>query len=57
MYKENLLAHNWLAKRLINRLVEKRLAELSGIVIDLGCGVRPFQQDILHVADKCFGID
>ncbi|WP_199096642.1 class I SAM-dependent methyltransferase [Dyella sp. ASV21] len=57
MYPENLLAHNWLAKKLINRFVAGRLPSLRGIVIDLGCGTRPFERDILRYADHYMGVD
>lgn len=57
MYGESLLSHNWLAKRLVNNQVRQRLPALSGTVLDLGCGVRPFEHDILKHADHYIGID
>jgi SAM-dependent methyltransferase len=57
MYSENKLSHNWLIKRLLNDRVRARLPELSGRVLDLGCGVRPFHIDILTHADRYIGVD
>lgn len=57
MYQENIFSHNWLAKRAINSLVAKRLSDIRGIVIDLGCGSRPFEPDIRLHADAYYGID
>jgi SAM-dependent methyltransferase len=57
LYPESLLSHNWLIKRLINSRVRTRLPALSGIVLDLGCGVRPFEQDIRIYAADYYGID
>jgi SAM-dependent methyltransferase len=57
MYEEDPLAHNWLIKRLVNDKVRARLAAFSGTVLDLGCGVRPFEQDILQFADRYVGVD
>lgn len=45
MYEERALAHNWLAKRLLNRAIAPRLGRLRGLVLDLGCGLRPFDGD------------
>jgi SAM-dependent methyltransferase len=57
MYEENPIAHNWLIKRLVNDRVRARLPELSGTVLDLGCGIRPFEADILRHADRYIGVD
>lgn len=57
MYPENMLSHNWLIKKAVNNKVRARLPELSGRVIDLGCGMRPFEQDILEHADEYVGVD
>lgn len=57
MYTESRISHNWLIKKAVNNKVRARLPYLSGRVIDLGCGVRPFEQDILQHADEYVGVD
>lgn len=57
MHTENRLAHNWLIKKLVNDKVRAHLHELRGIVVDLGCGTRPYEQDILKYADHYIGVD
>lgn len=57
MYPTSLLTHNWLIKELVNTKVRQRLPSLSGCVVDLGCGVRPFDQDIKAHATHYFGVD
>lgn len=57
MYPESRLSHNWLIKKAVNDKLRPRLPELSGRVVDLGCGVRPFEQDILQYADEYVGVD
>jgi SAM-dependent methyltransferase len=57
MYPENILSHNWLIKRLTNRKVLSQLHRLSGTVLDLGCGLRPFEGDILQHANAYIGLD
>ncbi|MFP5441481.1 MAG: methyltransferase domain-containing protein [Gammaproteobacteria bacterium] len=57
VYPENRLAHNWLAKRILNDKVRARLRDFRGKVLDLGCGSRPFEQDILQHAQQYVGVD
>lgn len=57
MYEERLLSHNWLIKRRLNQLVEARLSDMQGLVMDLGCGLRPFEPDILRHASYYIGLD
>ena len=57
MYHQNKLSHNWLIKKAINDKVRKKLPSVYGKVIDLGCGERPFEQDILMYADSYIGVD
>ena len=57
MYKVSLLHHNWLAMRMGNKLVREKMDFFRGVVCDLGCGERPFESDILAVADKYVGVD
>lgn len=44
-------------KKNINDQVREVLAGFSGTVIDLGCGTRPFEADILLHAREYFGLD
>lgn len=57
MYSESRLSHNWLMKKVINDLVRESISNLNGLVVDLGCGVRPFEIDILRYAHLYVGID
>lgn len=58
MYSENRLTHNWLIKKAVNDKVRARLpAFKKGHVLDLGCGLRPFEEDILEYAIYYIGID
>lgn len=57
MYVESKLSHNWLMKKSINDMVRRNLSVLTGKVVDLGCGVRPFELDILQYADEYVGLD
>lgn len=57
MYQRNLLTHNWLAHRINNATVGCHVPTLSGVVLDIGCGERPFEDDILRYADIYFGLD
>ncbi|WP_109124904.1 class I SAM-dependent methyltransferase [Dyella sp. C11] len=57
MYAVNRLTHNWLAKHLLNRVVGARLPALHGQVVDLGCGSRPFEKDVLKYASRYIGVD
>ncbi len=40
-----------------NEDVQNCLSEMSGVVYDLGCGIRPYEKDILTVADRYVGVD
>lgn len=57
MYPENLLSHNWLIKRALNAKICPALAQLSGVVLDLGCGERPFEMEIRKHATQYVGLD
>jgi SAM-dependent methyltransferase len=57
MYEEGRSSHNWLIKKAVNDKIRNRLADLSGSVVDLGCGKRPFEADILRHASKYIGLD
>jgi len=49
--------HNWLVIKLNNKNVRNKLADIRGVVYDLGCGIRPYEKDILAVADRYIGVD
>ncbi len=57
MYEINYLTHNWALKVKINKLVSQKFEKIKGSVIDLGCGLRPFELDILNYADTYIGVD
>jgi SAM-dependent methyltransferase len=57
LHKINYLDCNWLALKLNNEDVQNRLSEMVGVVYDLGCGLRPYEKDILTVADRYVGVD
>jgi 2-polyprenyl-3-methyl-5-hydroxy-6-metoxy-1,4-benzoquinol methylase len=57
MHQEDRLTHNWLAKKLVNDKILEHLHELNGVVVDLGCGTRPYERDILGHADHYIGVD
>jgi SAM-dependent methyltransferase len=57
MHPEPRLSHNWLIKKLVNDKVSDHLGLLHGLTVDLGCGTRPYEQDILPHADRYVGVD
>jgi len=57
MHKINYLSGNWLILTLNNKVLEKNKINIKGHVYDLGCGERPYEKDILEVADKYIGVD
>jgi SAM-dependent methyltransferase len=57
MYEERRWSHNWLIMKAVNDKVRARLPQFSGTVLDFGCGIRPFEQDILQFADEYIGVD
>jgi SAM-dependent methyltransferase len=57
MHKYSYRNFNWLAYKINNEQVAKRLSLMKGIVYDLGCGRRPYEQDILRFAKKYVGVD
>jgi SAM-dependent methyltransferase len=52
-----MLTHNWLALRVSNKNVRDHLPMIRGIVYDLGCGMRPYEDDIRAFADGYIGVD
>jgi SAM-dependent methyltransferase len=57
MYRVDLLGYNWLAMRMGNAGFLKHIERLSGVVYDLGCGTRPFEQEIRQHAQSYIGVD
>lgn len=57
MYPENRASHNWLIHKALNDKVRARLPAFTGIVLDLGCGKRPFEADIRRHARDYIGVD
>jgi SAM-dependent methyltransferase len=57
MYPEIRSSHNWLIKKAVNDKLRKRLPEIHGCVLDLGCGKRFFEEDIMCHANEYVGID
>ncbi len=49
--------HNWLAIKKNNEALEKHLLYIKGTVYDLESGTRPYEKDILGVADAYIGVD
>lgn len=48
---------NWLAHKLNNVELVRQLSKIKGEVYDLGCGARPYEKDILTVAQRYVGVD
>lgn len=57
MHPEDRLSHNWLIKKLVNDKVKEHLPTLNGTVVDLGCGTRPYEAEILERAVRYVGVD
>jgi ubiquinone/menaquinone biosynthesis C-methylase UbiE len=59
MHKFSYLDNNWLVLKINNSITEKLCTSsiIKGTVYDLGCGERPYEVDILKVADKYIGVD
>lgn len=57
MHNYSLLQHNWLALKINNQEIANKLHLMKGVVYDLGCGIRPYESDILTVANRYIGVD
>lgn len=57
MHNFSYFSHNWLALKSNNDVVRKFLPIMKGVVYDLGCGIRPYEDDILSTADTYIGVD
>ena len=50
-------AHNWLIEKVNRRNVERYSGLMKGVVYDLGCGEKPYQDIIQKNAVKYIGVD
>lgn len=50
-------SHNWLLVAINNEQVRKRLGLMKGRVYDLGCGTRPYEDDIIAAGATYVGVD
>jgi SAM-dependent methyltransferase len=57
MDNENRSQFNWLIKKANNDFIKKNLRLMRGRIFDLGCGIRPYERDILKYADDYIGLD
>lgn len=57
MHRVSYLDHNWLIVKHNNENVRRRLWKMTGVVYDLGCGTRPYENDIRTVATDYIGVD
>lgn len=57
MYPVNPFMHNWLVALRANRRMRARFPDMSGRVVDLGCGTRPFEREIRQRASEYVGVD
>jgi hypothetical protein len=53
----SILSHNWLAHKINNKKIKEKTPGMKGVIYDLGCGTRPFEDDILEFADQYIGVD
>ena len=57
MLKTNYLENNWIDLEINKRAFKLKSKKFKWIVIDLSCGQRPYEKDILEVVNKYMGID
>jgi SAM-dependent methyltransferase len=57
VHKYSLLDHNWLVLERNNAAIKEHLGLMNGVVYDLGCGVRPYEDAIRATAKKYVGVD
>lgn len=57
MNKIDFFSHNWLALKINNESITKKLHLIRGRVIDCGCGDCQYKEDILRFADEYIGVD
>lgn len=57
MFPINITEHNWLIHKINNNDILRNAHKIRGVVYDLGCGTRPYEQDILPFATSYLGVD
>jgi SAM-dependent methyltransferase len=57
MFTVNYLHHNWLIKKINNQNVIRHRDLYRGVVYDLGCGTRPYEDFIGPLVEKYIGVD
>lgn len=57
MHKVSYFDMNWLAHKMNKEEFQRDLGKVKGVVYDFGCGKRPYEAEILSVADRYIGID
>ena len=57
MLTTNYFENNWIDLEINKRAFKLKSKKFKWIVIDLGCGQRPYEKDILEVVDKYMGTD
>lgn len=57
MYKTSVWEFNWLGLSSHNKVVLACRSQIRGVIYDFGCGLRPYEKDLLDVADKYIGVD
>lgn len=58
MHRYSFVDFNWLILKINNKMAQILCNSfIVGTVYDLGCGERPYEEDILKVADKYIGVD
>lgn len=57
MFPINKTQHNWLIHKINNNIILNILHKIRGVVYDLGCGTRPYEQAILTCATNYYGVD
>lgn len=57
MIKYSCKQYNWLAYYINNKSFNQTANLIRGTVLDVGCGEKPFKQEIEKLSDRYFGVD
>lgn len=57
MHNQSKFQFNWLIKKIYNDYIRQYQVLMNGVIFDLGCGTRPYENDILLYADFYIGVD
>jgi SAM-dependent methyltransferase len=57
MKNASLFAHNWLVLRSHNGFFARIREEVSGCVVDLGCGTMPYREELVGSGCRYIGVD